>query len=275
MNHLIAIDTSAYDRMVRKYARYFKGGSEPRRPQCDVEESRLCVEGLAVVFNEAIGTKTGDIIVIESDAFDEHFSSGSRTEMWLAHKSTEVICSTSSGLEFTKTASGLAYRFPLDNKRYADDIRRMVESGKQACVSVGITRTKERTETIGRHKVTFVEKAELRELSLVAAGACEQAFARLVDAAHNPSLKESVESTPFKIDSGLHNAKTQRDKITARMESIRARLNALEGRTEALSTSVGPDVGRAATRWPSTAESNRMQTAEVERLQRQARARLA
>lgn len=260
--------------MVRKYARYFRDDSKPSQPQYDVEEPRLCVEGLAVVFDEPIGTKTGDILVIEDGAFDDHFASNSRTEMWLAHKATEVICSTNSGLEFIKTEAGLAYRFPLTNKRYAEKIKHMVESGKQACVSVGITRTKERTETIGRHKVTFVESAELRELSLVAAGACEQAFARLVDAAYSPSLKESVGSTPFKIDSGLHNAKTQREKFTARMESICGRLDALEGRAETFSASTGPDRGGVATRLPTLEESNRAQTELTEALQRQARASL-
>ncbi|MFC7700915.1 HK97 family phage prohead protease [Bradyrhizobium sp. GCM10028915] len=271
MNHLIGIDTSVHDRMVRKYARYFR---EAPSSACDVDEPRLCVEGLAVLTEEPIATKTGEILVFEKGAFDGHFASGARTEVWLAHDPTQVVCSTVSGLEFAETDEGLAFRFPLDNKRYADDIKRKVESGRQACVSVGITRTKERTETVGSHKVIFIESAELRECSLVAAGACDQAFARLIDANHSPSLKESVKTTPFKIDSGLHNIKTQREKNTSRIESLRGRLDALDGRAETFSAGTGPDIGRPATKCPTLEESNRAQTEETERLQRQARASL-
>jgi HK97 family phage prohead protease len=194
------------------------------------EEPRLCIEGLAVVFDEPIGTKTGEILVIENGAFDAHFSNNSRTEVWLAHDPTEIICSTSSGLEFVETDDGLAFRFPLDNKRYAASIERMVTSGKQACISVGITRTKERKKTVGRHSVTFIESAELRECSLVAAGACDQAFARLIDANHSPSLRDSVNSIPFQIESGMHNIKTQREKLAARIQALQDRTAALERR---------------------------------------------
>ncbi|MGY3588517.1 HK97 family phage prohead protease [Bradyrhizobium sp. USDA 4341] len=220
--------------------------------------------------NEPIGTKTGEILVFEDCAFDAHFASNSRTEMWLAHDSTEVICSTNSGLEFANTESGLAFRFPLDNKRYADTIKQMVASGKQAAVSVGIMRTKERTEMVGRHKVIFIESAELRECSLVAAGACTQAFARLIDANHSPSLRDSVNSMPFQIDSGMHNAKTQREKNATRIESLMERLSALDGgRRDTLSAGPRSDAGPNR-RW-SLADSNRRRTEETERLAARAR----
>ncbi|SDE12255.1 phage prohead protease, HK97 family [Bradyrhizobium brasilense] len=273
MNHLIAIDTSAHERMLKKYARYFKGRSKPATAEREEDEPRLCVEGLAVLLNEPIGTKTGDIIVFEDGAFDAHFSSSSRTEMWLAHDPTEVICSTNSGLEFANTEKGLAFRFPLDNKRYADTVKRMITSGKQAAVSVGVTRTKERAEMVGRHRVIFIESAELREVSLVAAGACESAFARLVDANHSPSLKDSVKSNPFKIDSGLHNIKTQREKNATRIDALMERLDTLDGGTPGPRYSLGSHaVGCQARQdvW-SLAASNRRQTEETERLVAHAR----
>ncbi|QIG92446.2 HK97 family phage prohead protease [Bradyrhizobium sp. 6(2017)] len=246
--------------MVRKYARYFKGRPRSAPSEREEDEPRLCVEGLAVLLNEPIGTKTGEILVFEEGAFAAHFASNSRTEMWLSHDSTKVICSTNSGLEFANTESGLAFRFPLDNKRYADTIKQMVASGKQAAVSVGITRTKERTEMVGRHKVILIESAELREASLVAAGACTQAFARLIDANQSPSLRDSVKSVPFKIDSGMHNAKTQRETNATRIESLMQRLDRLERRQRKRDT---------------LDQANRMQTIKVEKLQEQARAKLA
>jgi HK97 family phage prohead protease len=229
----------------------------------DEDEPRLCVEGLAVVFDDPIGTKTGEILVIESGAFNAHLSKNCRTEVWLAHDPTEIVCSTSSGLEFAQTKDGLAFRFPLDNKRYAGTIQQMVASGKQAAVSVGITRTKEREEMLGRHKVTFVESAELREISIVAAGACDQAFARLIDANHSPSLEDSINSVPFKIDSGMHNIKTQSEKRTSRIDSLMQRLNALERRQDNFSAS--PRGMMPATRW-SIDDSNRSKTTDTERM---------
>jgi HK97 family phage prohead protease len=227
--HIDAADMRFMERMNQRiYGRHGRALPRPVAEDDDDHEPRLCVEGIAVLTDEPIGTKTGTILVIEQGAFDDHFASGSRTEMWLAHKSSEVICSTASGLEFAKTTNGLAFRFPLTNKLYADKVKRMVESGKQAAVSVGIIRLKERQEQIGRHTVTFVEKARLEECSIVLAGACPEAFCRLIDANHAPSLAESVKSVPFKIDSGMHNAKTQREKNATWAERLSLRLEAME-----------------------------------------------
>lgn len=216
---------------MQRYGRYL-GRSRPVRKDDgdDDYEPRLCIEGIAVLTDEPIGLKTGEVIVIERGAFNAHLSSGARTEFWFAHDPKEVIGSTASGLELVETDNGLAFRFPLTNKRYAATIERMVTSGTQAAISVGITHTKARQETIGRHKVTFVEAAELRECSLVEAGACEQAFARLVDANRSPPLRESIDSTPFKIESGLHTVKVKTDKSASHIDALKRRFALLEQR---------------------------------------------
>jgi HK97 family phage prohead protease len=226
---VIVVDTSLHDKMMKRYGRYI-GRPPERAEESDDDEPRLCIEGIAVLTDEPIGLKTGEIIVIEKGAFDAHLSSGARTEMWLAHDPKEVIGSTTSGMEFAKTNNGLAFRFPLTNKRYAATIERMVTSGIQAAISVGITHTKARQETIGRHKVTFIEVAELRECSLVEAGACEQAFARLIDANCSPPLRESINSTPFRIESGIHTVKVKAEKQAAQIEAMKTRTALLEQR---------------------------------------------
>lgn len=221
---MIVIDSSLHDKMMQRYGRYLGRARPVGNVDYDDDcEPRLCIEGIAVLTHEPIGLSTGEIIVIEAGAFDAHFASGARTEMWLAHDSTEVIGSTLSGMEFAETDNGLAFRFPLTNKRYAATIERMVSSGKQAAISVGITYTKARQETIGRHQVTFVESAVLRECSLVAAGACDSAFARLIDANYCPSLRDSINSTPFKLEGGLHTVKIKLEKQTRHIEALAAR----------------------------------------------------
>jgi HK97 family phage prohead protease len=215
----------AHDQTLKRLNR---SGRHRAKAQDDEDEPRLAIEGWAVLTDEPIGMKTGEVIVLENGCFDSFFSSGGRTEMWFAHDETEVIASTNSGLEFAVTDEGLAYRLALTNKRYASTIKQMVTSGKQACISVGITRTRERQETVGQHTVTFIEQADLRETSLVALGACTEAFARLVDLNHAQPLKDSVKSLGFKIDSSVHNAKAQRDKNAVRIERLNDRLGALE-----------------------------------------------
>jgi HK97 family phage prohead protease len=174
--------------MFKRYGAYLaRNGPIFSTRVVDEPEPRLCIEGRAVILDEPFATNGGELIVLEKGCLDEHLSAHRRTEMWLAHDPKEVVGSTDSGLQLCLTDDGLFFRFPLTNKRYASTIKRMVESGTQAAISVGITRTKEREERVGSHTVVFVEQAELRECSLVAEGSCEVAFARLVDAKRKPT----------------------------------------------------------------------------------------
>ena len=100
-------------------------------------------------------------------------------------------------------------------------------SKRQSAISVGITRSMERTETVGTHKVVFIEQAELTECSLVAEGCCTQAFACLTDAQHSPSLADSVGSIPFRLESKLHNVRTLSKKNMRRVEALNDRMVAL------------------------------------------------
>src|SRR5258707_2275088 len=134
MNYLANIDTSAHDRMMHKYARYFKTYSSRAHSDDADEQPLLCIEGHAVVFDEPILNKEGEILVFERGCFDDHFEKGRRTDMWLAHDENEVVGSTNSGLELLVTDEGLAFRLPLTNKRYDSTIERMVESGTQSAI---------------------------------------------------------------------------------------------------------------------------------------------
>jgi HK97 family phage prohead protease len=219
----------AHSKMLAKHGKLLaRNGPLFTKSHEDEYEPRLAIEGPAILTGEPIGTKTGEILVLEKGCFDSFFASGETTEMWLSHNETEVIASTNSGLEFAVTDEGVFFRLALTNKRYASRIEQMVRSGKQACISVGITRTEERSEKVGEHAVTFISAADLRECSLVALGACTQAFARLVDLNHAPPLKDSIKSMEFKIDSSVHNIKAQRDKNAVRIERLNERLGALE-----------------------------------------------
>jgi HK97 family phage prohead protease len=192
-------------------------------------EPALCIQGWAVLFNEPIALQSGQVVVFERGCFDKHIATQG-TDFRLAHDPTRVVGSTNSGLELFVSDVGLAYRMPLKNRRYASTIKQLVDSKKQSAISVGITWSTERTDVIGKHKVkvAFVEQAELTEASLVAEGCCEQAFAYLIDANNSPSLKNSINSPSFKLESVAHNVRTQFRKKMRTLEALTERITEMQ-----------------------------------------------
>jgi HK97 family phage prohead protease len=234
----IIVDASALrarERMLTRYGsiinrihpRYSK--SESPKP-----EPAPCIEGWAVLTNEPIALQSGEIVVFESGCFDKHIA-GLGTDFRLAHDSAQVVGSTNSGLELYVADAGLAYRMPLTNESYSSTIKQKVKSNKQSAISVGITRSVERTEKIGKHDVVFIEQAELTECSLVAEGCCHQAFAYLIDANDSPSLKDSINSPSFKLESVAHNLRTQFVKKMRKLDALAERIASLHP-TQSLTT---------------------------------------
>jgi HK97 family phage prohead protease len=211
--------------MMARYGKFINR-AYPKSGRLD-DELALCIQGWAILFNEPIALQSGEIVVFERGSFDKHLAN-QKTDFLLAHDSTEVVGSTDSGLELYVADAGLAYRMPLNNRRYASTIKRKVESNSQSAISVGITRSIERTEKIGKHDVVFIEHAELRECSLVGEGCCEQAFATLIDANDSPSLKASVNSPSFKLESVAHNVRTQFTKRMRALEALTERITILQ-----------------------------------------------
>ena len=261
-NHIaeiLPIANSAREKNLRKYGTtIFRNG--PRFAKSDaIEEGSFCIEGWAVLFNEPIGLQSGEIVVFERGCFDDHLASR-ETDFRLAHDETQVVGSTHSGLELYATDAGLAYRMPLNNRQYASAIKRKVESNKQSAISIGISRSTERTETIGKHNVIFIERAELLESSLVGEGCCEQAFAYLIDADDAPPLKDSINSQSFKLESVAHNLRTQYRKKMRKLDALTERIAALQE----------SPVSKPMT----TNESNAYHTASIEEMQTDRRAKL-
>jgi HK97 family phage prohead protease len=193
----------------------------------------LCVEGLAIVWDEPIGTKNGEIIVFESSAFDAYLEKAPSTPFWLDHDSSKVVGST--GLEIAKIDDGLVFRMPLNNSRYESAVRRMVDSKDKAAISIGVTRNKERTQKVGNHNVIFIERATIDEVSLCKRGACDVAFARIVDGKY-ASLKDSAKSKPFAIERGIHDIRVQHGKIADGIDVLKRKLEALEPKKPAAKT---------------------------------------
>src|ERR1700704_4201654 len=124
------------------------------------EESSLCVEGLAVITDEPIATKSGDVIVFEAGAFDAYLLSARRPPFWLSHDSSKVVATTT---EIAKIDGGIVFRASLAGSRYESTVRRMVDSATQAAISIGVTHNKYRKEKVGNYDVIFVERATIDE----------------------------------------------------------------------------------------------------------------
>ena len=258
----------ARDRMIKKHGAVLaRSGSRLAKRvyvEDDEYEPQYCLEGIAIVYDEPYLTNTGDIIVPERGCLDEHFAKRARTEFWVGHDSEQVLSNPTTEIEFIEIGDTLAFRMPLTNNRNTTQIREMVQSGKQAAISVGLTRTKERKDKVGSHTVIYIESADLRELSACAEGSCDQAFARFIDANHNPPLKDSVNSFAFKLEHGMHNLKVQGKKNRTQLEALKDRISVLQAglHTQHVMRSITAN------------ESNRLQTERYDLLQAERRATL-
>jgi HK97 family phage prohead protease len=247
--HPIVIEASAIRAREKMMARYgkFINRAYPKSGRID-DEPALSIEGWAVLFNEPIALQSGEIVVFERGCFDKHLANR-KTDFLLAHDSTQVVGSTDSGLELYVAEAGLAYRMPLNNRRYASTIKSNVQSNSQSAISVGITRSIERIEKIGKHNVVFIQYAELRECSLVGEGCCEQSFASLIDANDSPSLKDSINSPSFKLESVAHNVRTQFTKRMRMLAAITDRVAVLQAMPQPVRSMTVHKANRLQTEW--------------------------
>jgi HK97 family phage prohead protease len=216
--------------MFKKYgASLFRNG--PRFSKSTVvkddadAEPLICLEGICVLFDTPILNQHCDTIVFEPKAFDKYFESGRRPDFWLRHDAKKVV---GANVELCIFNEGLAFRFPLANKEYAATIKEMVKSGAQDSISIGFKELKTRNEICFGHPVRFIEEADLVEVSAVPVGACKQAFSRLIDANNEPPLHESVNTSMFAIEYGMHSIKIIKKENEADIDRIERRLSALQ-----------------------------------------------
>jgi HK97 family phage prohead protease len=200
--------------------------------------------------------------VFEPTAFDKYFESAKRPDLWLSHDPTKVV---GTNVELCILNEGIAFRLELTNNAYASTIKEMVESGTQASVSIGFIELKTRNEVLFGHPVKIIVEADLVEASLVPVGACKAAFARLIDANHEPPLHESVNTSMFAIEYGMHNIKVIKNDNEVDIDIIERKLSALQA---------GIDNDEPQAMVTSTDKSNRIETERYDRLQHERRANI-
>jgi hypothetical protein len=220
--------------------------------------------------HDKVFMKGGEFLVLESKCFIETICDSSNDiELWADHDSKRKIASRSDGLEFANCLQGLLFRMPLDNPTYARTISDFLEDGDKASVSVGCHLDETRVEDVGGHRVTFVSKVSLMEISLCREGAVPNTFASIVDLSmEEPVLWLAGRSLGFKVDNLIANTASRTRKQIDAVEALSKKIDRVTV-GDAQDNEATPVAPRF-----SYAQVNQWQTAETERLQQEARARL-
>ncbi|MBP0116275.1 HK97 family phage prohead protease [Bradyrhizobium vignae] len=121
------------------------------------------------------------------------------------HNEGTVYATTQTGLELFCDDNGLAMRLVVGN----DSMRRKafdtVKNGERTALSVGvIMHGDEYVQVDDDTRVRMVRSATLQEISLVAEGACRQAFCGLIDAEDARSLQQDANSFQIMNDGAAH-----------------------------------------------------------------------
>lgn len=111
------------------------------------------------------------------------------------HNEGQVIATTQDGLQLHCDDNGLAMRLVVGNDAMKRKAFEAVKSGARTALSVGLVmHGDEYVQVDADTRVKLVRSATLQEISLVAVGACQQAFCGLIDAEDARSLEEDADS---------------------------------------------------------------------------------
>lgn len=131
--------------------------------------------------------------VFVTGCFATSLASGRPIRILASHEEIELIATTSDRLELLADDIGLAFRLRLrpDDERDMT-IARDVALGDLAECSVGYTVNRERQIVDGSFSVRAIDDVDLKEISLVRAGAVPETRAVLVEGARRWSLREDL-----------------------------------------------------------------------------------
>jgi len=219
----------------------------------------LSIDGYAIVYDEPL-LYDDEIWSFEPGCFSHSLRSNNEIYLQYDHDEGQRLASTRNALRFADDENGLAFRVELDDIENSASIKRMVDSGRRAAVSVGIKNEHTYTKIIGKHRVRFIAKADLIECSLVGQGKCADAFAGVVRS-DLEDLTPGEKGPMFKLNFAGHRIQRLRDIAAKRGNVIRE----LSTRLDRACTNLDRQPAM------TLSQSNHLQTLETERLQKHAR----
>ncbi|WP_256807796.1 HK97 family phage prohead protease [Bradyrhizobium sp. Bra64] len=215
----------------------------------------LALDGQFVAFNVPFPYKS-DIVMLKPGCFGN--VAKLRVGFWVDHEGSTEVGSTEDSLELMIDDDGAQFRLDLARCKNGHVLARMCEVDNRSAMSHGSDILAEHRETIAGQSVRVITRARLREITLCKEGAAgENAFAMVVDKTVTPKPVAGSRSLFFNTSRTL-------SKVSRTVRKLKASVAATYGDREQ----------RRPVRWPTVEESNQAQTAEVERLQQQARASL-
>lgn len=121
------------------------------------------------------------------------------------HQEGTVYATTQTGLELYCDDNGLAMRLVVGSDDMSRKAFETVKNGERTALSVGvIMHGDEYVQVADGNRVRVVRSATLEEISLVAAGACQQAFCGLIDAEDARSLEQDANSFQIMTDGAAY-----------------------------------------------------------------------
>jgi hypothetical protein len=242
---MIQIDTADARLLERNEARAYRverGGA--MNAIFDVVEDQA-LDGQVVKFDVPFPYK-GDLIMLRAGCFGD--INNQRVAFRLDHEASLEVASTDDGLEVIADDDGVQFRLDLSKCKLGPLIARMCKSDNRSAMSVGSNILDEHKEVISGETVRVVTRARMTELSLCKEGAAgNNAFAVLVDKTFTPKPVAGSRSATFNAAYALH-------KVSRNVRKLKAAI--------AATYDAAPPVRRSMT----LDESNRLQTAENERL---------
>lgn len=146
---------------------------------------RPIIEGFATLWHRVHAHPTrGGLEVFARHAFTSTVG-GAPVQLLIDHNGAKRLAGVDSGLHLFTTDDGLAFRAELLPGPFVDEALAMIARTGQAGMSVGYREEVSHERLIEGVKVKVIERAELREISLVTRGAVDQAFAVLSE--HSPA----------------------------------------------------------------------------------------
>jgi hypothetical protein len=248
MIRIDAADLRSLERSEAKASRVQRGGA--MNAIFDVTDNHA-LDGQVVKFDEPFPYK-GDLIMMRSGCFGDDIVNH-RVAFLIDHEASIEVASTDDALSVMIDDVGIQFRLDLGKCKLGPVISRMCNTDNRSSTSVGCDILQERKETVSGQTVRVVTRARQNEITLCKQGcAGNNAFAMLVDTTFTPKPVAGSRSQTFNAQRALHN-------VARTVRKLKAQIAARQEQPMPVKRSMTVD------------QLNRLQTAEYEELQANAR----
>lgn len=190
-------DVRAFERNQVRASRLNRSGVIWAALPDELSQQALDLEALR--FNQAFAVR-GEWFSFEPGCFGKVAA----VNLQLDHDENHIVATTKDALTVIADDEAVRCRVDLRKTKNAAMLAHMVQQDDRSSVSIGCDILEAHDEQIDGRKVRVVEKARLREVSLVRNGAVPSAFAGVVDKRFTPAPAAGKQSTTMSLYARLH-----------------------------------------------------------------------